>query len=126
MSGVLDSAVRQMGTNALPALVSVLNRRDSRLEPLLIWLSQKQRLLRIPYTTASEHRHRALEAFRALIEQLRSTNALGRAIAAIAIGGFGQAARPALPALNLALSDPDSEVRDAAANALEKVEHWPP
>lgn len=57
-----------------------------------------------------------------LIQGLRHAEPSVRLGAATALGALGSSARPAIPALRSALDDPDAAVRDAAAQALKRIQ----
>ncbi len=61
-------------------------------------------------------------AVAALIEALSDEDSVVRRDAARALGGFGHAAQPALPALKAHLDDAEPSVRKAAAAAIKKIE----
>jgi HEAT repeat protein len=56
-----------------------------------------------------------------MIEALRSAEAGVRANAAVVLGAFGPAAKPAVPALARALRDPNLRVRELAGEALNRI-----
>lgn len=100
------TAVRAMGTNALPALERHLRARDS-------WLGR--------WVTAAQGRlpHR-LWVF--AMRVTRARNALERRWqAAVALNTLGPLAAPALPALTRALEDPEPRVVSNAAEALRQI-----
>jgi len=80
------SAIREMGTNAVPALVRILRANDSPLKLRLLELARKQALLRLYFRTAEERHRVAIKGCRAL----------------------GPLARPAIPALIGFLNNPDT------------------
>jgi hypothetical protein len=57
-----------------------------------------------------------------LAELLRSRDARNRELAAACLGDMGGAARPAVPALLAALSDPVDAVRELSRSALEDLD----
>jgi hypothetical protein len=61
-----------------------------------------------------------------LAQGLRHADASVRVGAATALGALGASARAAVPALRAALDDPDAGVRDAAAQALARIQPEPP
>lgn len=71
------AAIREMGINAVPALVQVLRARDSRLKSVLMDLAGKQSVVRCRFRTAEERHLMAIKGCRA----------------------SGPLARPAIPAL---------------------------
>ena len=58
----------------------------------------------------------------ALTELLKNENVGSRNSACIALAQIGPAAKAALPALRVALSDKSQEVRRFAARAIERIE----
>jgi HEAT repeat protein len=64
----------------------------------------------------------ARKAMPTLLEMLKSKNVNERIMAVQALGDFGPEARNTLPALRILLKDKDSEVRDAAAWAIKKIQ----
>jgi HEAT repeat protein len=56
-----------------------------------------------------------------MVDALKSAEASVRANAAVVLGAFGPAARPAVPALARALKDPSARVRELAAEALTRI-----
>lgn len=59
-------AVRHMGTNAIPPLLRMMQREDSKLQQNLIWLIQRQRIIKFRVTDATEQHLRASLGFVAL------------------------------------------------------------
>ena len=57
-----NSAIRQMGTNALPCLLKMLHYRDSSLKIQLMKLAAKQNVIRIRLTLASRINQGAAQA----------------------------------------------------------------
>ena len=60
------AAIRQMGTNAVPALVQILQSKDPRLKLLLMKLAAKQSVVRFHFRTAEERHLMAIKGCRAL------------------------------------------------------------
>jgi HEAT repeat protein len=69
-----------------------------------------------------EHRADAAKVIPALIEALKSKAVDIRLSAAIGLGGFGEQAKDAIPALQEAQHDRDARVRQAAATALSRID----
>jgi len=61
-----SAAVRQIGTNAIPTLLDLLRRRDSRFRLAVTSLLSKQSLIRFRFARDYELRARSLAGFRAL------------------------------------------------------------
>ena len=53
---------------------------------------------------------------------LKSANPASRRVAARLLGQLGRLAKEALPDLSLLLQDEDPQVRDAAAEAIKRIE----
>jgi HEAT repeat protein len=65
----------------------------------------------------------AAQVIPALIEALKNKDAVDiRISAAIGLGYFGELAKDAIPALQAALRDRDTRVRDAAAHAIARID----
>jgi HEAT repeat protein len=98
--GPTQNAVRQMGTNALPTLLRMLQARDSGIMSLAFQLLDKRHYRWLP---ASEivRREMALDGFDAL----------------------GTNAAPAVPALVVLLNHTNCQVRSSAARCLNTI--WP-
>ncbi len=62
------------------------------------------------------------EAIPALRALLKSANPASRRVAARLLGQLGRLAKEALPDLSLLLQDEDPQVRDAAAEAIKRIE----
>ncbi len=89
-----DDALRHIGANALPALLSILRSHDSRLYRALLDVVHDQPFIELHLTSAPERHWRAVRAFQAL----------------------GPIAKPALPSLVRMLDDP--RTTDNAAFAI--------
>jgi hypothetical protein len=93
-------AVRQIGTNAIPALLWRLNTKDSSFRLCLIWLLTRQKLVPVHLAAPFQRRGQALAALMAL----------------------GPAARPAIADLRKLARSPDLEVRISASTALKEID----
>src|SRR5262245_39399390 len=62
-SAKAEAAIRAIGTNALPYLVSALKAKDSRLKLELVQLCGRQNLIKFPFRFADETRDNALRTF---------------------------------------------------------------
>jgi HEAT repeat protein len=80
------AAVRAMGTNAVPALLLMLEAKESFLDKRFMELNEKQSIVEFPVRPAERDRVRAAEG----------------------LAWLGPAAKPAVPALSNALHDPDT------------------
>ncbi len=90
-------AVREMGTNALPALLELIRSRDGRLKVALLDFLERHAAIRIALNPASYRQERAIGGFHAL----------------------GPVAAPAIPELIALLGEPYAS--DAAARALNAL-----
>lgn len=61
-----DDAVRHMGTNCIPTLLSMLRQRDSKIKLNLVALAQKHRVIKVHFVPAAERNAEASKAFLAL------------------------------------------------------------
>jgi len=98
-----NEAVRHIGSNALPWLVTMVQTKDTPLKTKLISLLSKQSLVRLRLTPAETLHIRAAHAFRAL----------------------GPQARPAVPRLAALLKDPDVSPTAAYCLGLIDIESVP-
>jgi HEAT repeat protein len=65
-------AVRQIGTNAIPSLLSLMRAEDSRLKQTIIFLLRKQRIFRLRIADATSKHLRSALGFEALGAEARS------------------------------------------------------
>ncbi len=104
------AAIREIGTNALPALLAMVGKKDLPLKTRLLTLIRKQSVIRLRlynddyYHARSSYGFAALgpaakPAVPALIELLRDRNPRVRACAAHSLGLIGPEAEAAVPAL---------------------------
>jgi len=126
------AAIRQMGTNSLPALLAMLRSEDSLLRQKLMPLLSRQRFIRLSFTPASLRHRRALFALDALgpsaapavpelILLLNATNVEIRCFAAQALGSLGAEEHIIVPALTNAIGDSDLRVRMAIEENLGRI-----
>ena len=94
-----EAAIRHIGTNALPTLLSMVRAKDSALRKRLIALANKQSVFRLRLRRAEYFHAKATYGF----------------------GALGPAAKPAVPALTRLLHDQDEEVRAGAAQCLSLI-----
>jgi HEAT repeat protein len=129
-------AVRQMGTNALPFLLSRLRAQDSPVKRFVLNLSNKQSLFPLHFRDTEVERERAFEAFRALgatakpaVPSLKPLLKDGsrhiRSLVTFIFGGMGPAAAEAVPELIAALDVPDVPARVRAMIALTQIHEKP-
>lgn len=127
-----ETAVREMGAEALPRLVKMVVTEDSFLREKLIEISNGQRIVRFKVRSWNEDRNLAASAFSALgpvAKQAVPTLSRGlscsewrvRKASAFALGGIGEEARDAVPALIALLADSNEGVREEAAMALARI-----
>jgi HEAT repeat protein len=130
-----NKVVQEIGTNAIPALLRMLQARDSALKVQLIALAQKQHIIKIRYIPDYI---RIIEAARGL-EALgaRASNAVPVLIAmydqndpalsslqqqiAGVLGCIGPTAKAAIPSLLRRARDPNNSVRLNAVFALSQI-----
>ena len=98
-------ALRDMGPDAIPALVKGLKNPDAKIR------EESARTLAFIGPDAKD-------AVPALIETLKDTEPLVRSDSAWALGEIGSAAHPAIPALIAAMDDEEDTVRDFAIQAV--------
>lgn len=128
-----EAALRAIGTNALPVLLTMANAHNSALEREWIHLSYRQSL--IPFHPRSDFVYRGMAALGfftlgsdarpavpALTRLLSEQCADVRASTARTLGFMGDTAQAACPALVKSLRDKDAETRLAAAEALKKID----
>ena len=94
-----QAAIRQIGSNALPTLLSMAGATDSALKKRLIALANKQSLVKLRLHPADYYHARATCGFSAL----------------------GPTAKPAVPALIRLLHNQDRQVRASAAQCLSLI-----
>ncbi len=127
-----NAAIREIGTNAIPTLLRMLEQPDSRFKLIIIKLLQKQHFIKAPLAPVN-HNLNAYFGFVALGS--RASNAVPRlieifdrdpapvpqqAVPAI-LGGFGPAAAQAVPALLRAVTHTNAIVRGNAIYALRQI-----
>lgn len=129
------SAIRQMGSTAVPFIVKELRCTDSTATLFVRTLAQKQTLVQFRPTTALQRRTRAYIAFNqvtpvatsavpALAEALQGNDADLRLRAANCLDNvafYKIDATRAVPALTSALRDPDERVGRDSAHALGRI-----
>jgi hypothetical protein len=126
--------IRQIGTNAFPALLAMLRVRDSRFKQIVMAWSAKQSIFKFPFIPADRRRAQAFGGYEALgtaasgqIPALSEilTNDRLPAVRALAAGVLGFIARDdgdrAAPALFRATKDKDETVRNNSFWALTQV-----
>ncbi|MDB6067957.1 MAG: repeat protein [Pedosphaera sp.] len=130
-------AVRHIGTNSVPTLLRLLQKKDSSLKVKSVKMARKQQIIVIRFVPARMHMQDALSAFRSLGPQ--ASNAVPalvvlldqnhtpetRAAAAEALGLIGPAAQPAIPSLLRETNNPNSQIRANALWALASIHAGP-
>lgn len=130
------NAVRQIGTNALPTLLSLLRAQDSLLQQRVRALLGRLPFVRWRPTSQDLRRSMALDGFSALgtnaqpavpalIALLNDKDGEVRKYAAWCLGSVGPAAEQAVPALIQRLADSDSLVGESAENSLGLIHRKP-
>jgi HEAT repeat protein len=116
-------AFREMGTNAIPALLNIFRSGSSPIEKMISRINRKQSLVDFPIGPSAPQSLAASRALYAMGANARSalpaltnllfhTNAL---MGTIALAGIGS---EAVPTLLMALTNQDSRIRLAAASGL--------
>jgi hypothetical protein len=94
-----ETAIRQIGTNAIPMYLSIITTRESPLELKLLSLVPKRWLARFHLRSIYNYRH----------------------LGAYGLIGLGVEAKPSVPALSALLNDKNPEVRYIAVFALRSL-----
>jgi HEAT repeat protein len=81
---------------------------------------EKDRIIAV--RTLTQRQGDAAQVVPALIEALKDKEGDIRLSAAIGLGGFGERAKEAIPALQAAQHDRDARVREAAGKALSRID----
>jgi HEAT repeat protein len=129
-------ALRHMGTNALPRLLSLLRAQNSPLQqraeallgrlPFIRWRPPSQELRRsMALSGFSALGTNAQPAVPALIALLNNKDGEIRKYAAWCLGSVGPAAEQAVPALIQHLADLDSAVGESAESSLGRIHRKP-
>jgi hypothetical protein len=132
-----DEAVRQIGTNGIPVLLHMVREKDSKLKLLLVFLAQKQRLVKIHFVRAAERNVEASRAFIVLGDMAKGAvpalvkmydedlSAESRSAIEDALAWIGPAAKPAIPLLLRAAANSNPRVRADALWALGEIRAEP-
>ena len=127
------TAIRHIGTNALPLLIERLRAQDAPLKLLIMTWAEKQKLVPVHLKSAQQRRNEAIWGYEALgplasaqIPSLADMVSHDPAFfvrhgAVSALGYVGPEARSAAPALFRATQDTDEEVRGVAFWALGRI-----
>jgi len=130
------NAIRSMGTNALPPLLTLVSARDSMHQRWAKMLLARLPLIRWQPSAQDLRRSMALDGFTALgtnaqpavpdlIVLLNDKDADVRKYAASCLSAVGPAAEQAVPALIQRLADSDSLVVESAEHALALIHRKP-
>jgi hypothetical protein len=125
-------AIREIGTNAIPHLLPVIYARDAKLRRFCMKLSQKQKLIKIPWRSVEEDRRRALTALSQLGGQALwtwvevATNDIAnpevQVYAAHRLSELGRDAMPAVPAMLAMVHHRVPRVWSSVCSAIEKCD----
>ena len=129
-------AVRTIGTNGLPVLVTMVTTRDPLWKRGLITFNARQSVIQLRISEANVVRHRAVQGYGALgaaakdavaaLIQIMDTEVSVevREDVAAALGAIGPEAKSAIPVLLKATRDPNPELRRRALFALADIQRW--
>jgi HEAT repeats len=133
-----DTAMRHIGTNALPALLRMLRTPDSPFKDMLSNLARKQRFIKIQPPMHSEMQHFTAmwglcavgsEASNALPQLMeiyeRHPNALSQQIVPAVLSGIGPSAQAAIPLLIKGTAHTNENVRMNSIYALGQIHAAP-
>jgi hypothetical protein len=127
-SPAADEAVRNIGTNGLPMLLSMLEAKDHPAWSNVVRFANQHGLKHLKYTDALTHHLRAIYAFNVL--GANASNAVPKLLkmyrrnpcfepwAGAALGQIGPAASAAVPVFLVNLGNTNRGVREVAASAL--------
>jgi HEAT repeats len=130
---LIENAIRQMGSNAVPSLRSMLRTRDTGLRQKVVAYCSKRPWIPIHFRPPAYRLHiRGMFGIRALgavgkpaipelVALLSSQDWTIRAWAAGALGKIGRDANAAMSNLTMSLGDKDEHVRQAACDALADI-----
>jgi len=132
------TVIQDLGTNAFPALTSMLQFKDSLWRRGLLSFNSFQSVIQLPVTPACSIRNRAVQGYLALgrrgkenvptlIGLLESDSSPEvRSSVAAALGAIGPEARAAIPVLSRAAHDKSPLVRTESVSALANIQGWSP
>ena len=126
-------AIRQIGTNGLPWLICMLQKRDGYLKQQLLAFCQKHDILGLRLNRDLDEAAKALQGFKILkseaapavpklVSILHGRDDRVRNLAALALLYIGPAASNALPDLRGLTNDRDPIIKDIAKQAVENIE----
>jgi len=128
-----DLAMREIGTNAIPTLLRMLQESDSPLKVKFFALVERQSLIKVRHVTAVERNYSAFKGFESLgasarvavpvLIQIygRNNSDETRIFTACSLGAIGPAAKAAVPILLSGLMATNPAVRFNAVLALGKI-----
>lgn len=131
------NAVSQIGSNAIPTLLRLLQVKDPPWKRKVFALLDKQKLLKIDHAPAQVWNNRAMSAFKllgngakdavpALIEMYqRNLPAHSQDLALFCLSAIGPAASNAIPALLEGITDSDAGRRDASIFVVGQIHSVP-
>ena len=134
-----NEAIRQIGTNAIPTLLRMLQANDSAVKSKLLRMVAKQHFVRLRCSSAFDQNVEAVQAFGVLgsegksavpalvqiYEQSISKSPQTELMAVSALGCIGPAATDAIPSLLKAATNPDFSVRGKAILVLGRIHARP-
>jgi HEAT repeat protein len=131
-----DQAVREIGTNCIPALLRMLQQPNPSLIDRIVALAQKQHLIKIPFTPANLN-EKAFWSFMALgsaasnaVPQLvaifeKNPASFPQMAAPAILGKIGHASEPAIPGLLRGIGNTNRSVRCSVIFALGQIHTRP-
>ncbi len=134
-----EEAVRRIGTNAIPRLLSMLQAKDSNLRLKFIRLAQRQQFIRVVYVPAYRKNIQASYAFGAVgssasnaipelirIYRLNNSSVDSQELIVATLGGIGPAAKNAIPLLiEVAFTNTNTSVSANSLWALGEIHSEP-
>jgi HEAT repeat protein len=134
--GEANFAIRQMGTNAIPTLLRMLEEHDPSLRERVLALTRKQHFIKIPYMRANRGLN-AYSGFHALGPEAvsavpallgifdRDQSAFSQQAIPAILASIGPGAAEAIPALLKATTHTNAMVRNNAVWALRRIHSAP-
>jgi hypothetical protein len=132
-----DNAMQEIGTNAIPTLLLMLQDYNAPLKSTFFAFAEKQHFIKIRHVWAAQRNYQAMRGFKtlgpssriaipALIEIYeRNISDNSRDWTAATLGSFGPDAKNAVPALIKGMLSTNQVTRQFARNALREI-HAPP
>jgi HEAT repeat protein len=128
-----QSAIQQIGTNAIPALLRMLRAKDSALKANIMGLVARRRIIKIPFMSARSWNWAATAGFEVLGAKAQSAvpalvritnlniSPTSKASAIRALGSIGPPAKEAVPSLLQWTTDANYDVRFSSIYALAQI-----